>query len=624
MPVGAIERLRVEAEEDLSGRIRCFGSWSGDFGSPLDWHRNPLTGARRVSDAPASRMVADDPAVGDVKLMWEVGRFPQAFRIARAAAFTPDQSARLATGLADQIARFISSNPVGVGIHWNSGQEIAIRSVAWLFALDTLLLNQAIPDASVRVIEDSLRAHTDCVQQHLAFAKIAVNNNHLIAEALLLFVAGALLAGDTHARTLREQGHQILVGEARRQFHPDGGYLNLSHNYHRVVLQHLLLACVVARSTGHGVDASWTSALARSVDFLSAHLNPADGRLPNYGSNDGSHPSVMSTCDFSDYRPTLQAASVACRGERLFEPGPWDEEAAWLFGPSCLDLPIRGPARRSVSFAWTGFHVLRSEVDERTFLSFRCGTVRVPFSQIDMLHLDLFWRGENVLVDGGSYLYNGPREWHEHFLRTGSHNTISVDGRDQMTHHRRFRNLYLTQATLRASERSGSWSVVSGEHSGFRRHPGGCVHRRTVAFHESGLGVVRDTVLGTGRHHVRLHWLAGAFPWTFDRARATLMLDTPQGGFALAMRLVDGRIPEADVVEGQTSPPRGWQSRYYAAKVPTPSCATTLVDVCPVELFTVFGPAGFEVAVDAGEIQVTSGGILHRLALSADHMLRIL
>jgi asparagine synthase (glutamine-hydrolysing) len=107
--------------------------------------------------------------------------------------------------------------------------------------------------------------------------------------------------------------------------------------------------------------------MERSLDFLLAHQNPGDGRLPNYGANDGALPCVLSTCDFSDFRPTLQAVSVATRSERVYEPGPWDEEAAWLFGRAALDeAPLRPPARRSVAFRDTGYYVLRGR-DPRNF-----------------------------------------------------------------------------------------------------------------------------------------------------------------------------------------------------------------------------------------------------------------
>ena len=128
----------------------------------------------------------------------------------------------------------------------------------------------------------------------------------------------------------------------------------------------------------------------------------ADGRLPNHGHNDGSLSRPLSVCDFSDFRPVLQCLAVALRGERLYPPGPWDEESAWLLGPSALDAPLRPPTRRSVSFGATGYHVLRRA---EGLCALRCGDVPDRHGQIDMLHLDLWWRGHEVLCDGGTYLY---------------------------------------------------------------------------------------------------------------------------------------------------------------------------------------------------------------------------
>ena len=67
----------------------------------------------------------------------------------------------------------------------------------------------------------------------------------------------------------------------------------------------------------------------------------------------------LSSGDLGDFRPVLQAASVATRNERIYDPGRWDEMAVWMFGPAALELPVRRPARKSVSFAETGYHVLR-------------------------------------------------------------------------------------------------------------------------------------------------------------------------------------------------------------------------------------------------------------------------
>src|SRR3954454_5277811 len=115
-----------------------------------------------------------------------------------------------------------------------------------------------------------------------------------------------------------------------------------------------------------------------------------------------------------------------------------------------------------------------------------------------MLHADVWWRGLNVLADAGSYLYNDRPEWHEHFMRTPSHNTVVVDGHDQMLHFRQFKVLYRTRAKLVAFESHDDWSLCAGEHDGYTRHRGGCVHGRSILAAGNDLWVVVDRVRGEG------------------------------------------------------------------------------------------------------------------------------
>ena len=616
IPRDALAQLRKTGLEALNGRILFFGRRATDCGNPIGWHRNPDTGHQWDPNLYWSLALGDDEQAGDVKLAWEAARFPHAYQIARTAAFFPELAESCAAGLLAQITDFITANPDGRGIHWTSGQEIAIRALAWMFALDALLLRVDATRPARRIVRDRLAAEAVHVHRMLDYARVAVYNNHLLAEALFLNVAGALFSGSEASGRLRELGARLLARESPRQFYADGAYIQLSHNYHRAALQYLLLARAFARSTGTQQSTPMLAAMERSLDFLLRHQNPVDGRLPNYGSNDGALPVILSTCDFSDFRPTLQAVSVATRGERVYEPGPWDEEAAWLFGPQCLDLPLRKPARRSVSFPRTGFHVMRSATDECTYAAFRCGSVRDRFSQIDMLHVDVFWKGMNVLVDGGSYLYNGPPAWHNHFMETGSHNTIVVDGRDQMRHFRKFKCLYWTEAALLSFGRDGEWALATGEHYGYRRLPGGCVHRRSIAFHDSGVGVVRDTLLGEGAHSVRLHWLGGPFPWKFDPANAELQLQTECGDFTVLLAREDGTVPAADVVAGAEDPVRGWLSRYYWDRVPAPSLAAEVREACPVGLLTVFGPGRLEAGIVSQRLSIRAGAGVSDLVLS--------
>jgi asparagine synthase (glutamine-hydrolysing) len=195
--------------------------------------------------------------------------------------------------------------------------------------------------------------------------------------------------------------------------------------------------------------------------------------------------------------------------------------------------------RSSVAFPSTGFVVLR-EKDSHTSTSFRCGTIKDRFTQLDMLHVDVCWRGLNVLVDPGSYLYNGPPMLHAHFHCTASHNTVQVDGLDQMVHHRKFKFLHRTRAELTGFRCEPKLHSVEGQHHGFGRERKGVVHLRRVYSDGSNLWLVQDVIAGRGKHRLRLHWLLGDFPWRHDGKRVSLSTD--EGAFSLCSFGASARI----------------------------------------------------------------------------------
>jgi asparagine synthase (glutamine-hydrolysing) len=584
----AIDLLSRKALDATKGTICEFQRWEARFGDPPDWHLNPVTGERWDASQHWSRVLRDEPRVGDAKLTWEIARFPHAYLIARAAAFRPELAADLSLLLLRQMRSFLHANPVGYGIHWVSGQEVAVRLLAWLFAFDAFLARTRECAAAEAIVAQAMAEGAPHVERYLMYAETAVYNNHLLADALCLYGAGTLLPDSAEAVTWRTRSLEILERESERQFYRDGGYIQLSFTYHRVALQYLLWASVLSRAAGVAPRAAWIEAMDRSLMFLVAHQCASTGQLPNYGANDGALPMVLSNCDYADFRPTLQAASILARNERLYDAGPWDEEAAWLFGPHALDAPLRPPVRRTMSFFDTGFHVLRGG-DPSSFGTFRCGTIRDRFSQIDMLHVDVFWRGHNVLVDAGTYSYSDQTPWQHHFYRTGAHNTVLVDGFDQMRHWRRFKNLYWTKAVIREVKESPTFAYVAGEHYGYQRPGSSVVHRRAVVFAKDDLWVVYDCIVGSGSHRARLHWLAGDFPYQHDAATGTLTLTTPDGSFSVLTMDEQSRPLPSQMVAGQDNPPEGWLSRYYGDKRPVPSLSVTLEKECPISFVTVIG-----------------------------------
>ena len=588
------DQLLQYADEACRGRIHCFSTQTVDFGQPIDWYLSPHSRARWPSDCAWAVAQRDKVSeLSDVKHTWELGRFPHAYHFARAAMWHPSEARRLGGALYDQICDFDDRAPYGKGIHWASSQEIAFRLIAWLFGYATLLVGSDM-SASAQLPSTSRIAralylgalHTE---QHIDFARYAVHNNHLLSEALLLLMAGVVLPDSADTTRFRQCAIDILEEQSDRQFYRDGGYIQQSHNYHRLALQVMLLASCFARSARIEPPRSWSAALERSIDFLFAQQNPADGSLPNYGFNDGALPLLLSSCAFRDFRPALQAANIHVRSERLYPPGPWDEEAAWLLGAAPVAAATLSTRERtSRSFGWSGHHVLRDALDPNSFATFRCGTLRDRFSQIDMLHVDLWWKGHNVLVDPGSYQYNGPEYLNAHFVRTESHNTVTVDGLDQMHHHRRFKVLYWTEAELVHFQQHSGYSLCVGQHHGYRRHPGRAVHRRSVLFVRPEIWVVLDHVDGEGQHNVRLHWLGG--PFDHRLVDHSVVLHTPGGDFGVSIYDEHATPQPMNVVRGSNTPLGGWLSRHYSEKIPAPAMSMSSTAELPQTLISVIGP----------------------------------
>lgn len=546
--------LRDAAHAAARGEITLFSHARVACGDPIAWHRDPFTGQTLDASRHWSRALGE--VEGDVKSFWEPARFPHAYAMGRAATFFPEDRPVLARAMRAQIESFIDANPYARGVHWASGQEIAFRLFAFTFAFHTLL-----DDADDRFLR-RLAAHFYesgvHIARHIDYARFAVHNNHLVSEATGLLLVAHLLPEAPRAADFRRTGMALLDEAIASQFYPDGGYIQQSHNYHRVALQDLSWAFAILRASRTPLPPAWRDAASRSLDFLRAQQAP-DGRLPNYGNNDGALVSPLSSAEYADFRPALGAIAAATRGAHIYAPGPWDEEGAW-FTTSNATATATATANTTTSFDYSGFHLLRGE-EPGSFAVFRCGTLHDRFTQIDMLHLDVFWRGRNVLVDAGTYRYAGAPELHAHFLGTSSHNTVMVGGEEQMLHHRRFKTLYPARAEIVARRSGEGWALVAGEHHGYQRVFEEVVHRRAVLSVRGELWVVVDTISGRDAVASRLQWLLGPG------------LET--GPFTVEVFDGAGAPMHLDLARGVEDPPRGWLSRRYAEKVAVTSIHVT-------------------------------------------------
>ena len=154
----------------------------------------------------------------------------------------------------------------------------------------------------------------------------------------------------------------------------------------------------------------------------------------------------------------------------------------------------------------------------------------------DALSIELRCGGVEVLVDPGTYTYQGEAEWRAYFRSTIAHNCLELAGQNQSVAGGPF--MWLSAAAASEVETSGldggPKAVWRARHDGYRRLSPAALHERTVTLHrDTRRLVVEDAVESAGRHDCRLAFHIGPEVDCFlDGSMAQLSWRTGAGAMA--------------------------------------------------------------------------------------------
>ena len=145
------------------------------------------------------------------------------------------------------------------------------------------------------------------------------------------------------------------------------------------------------------------------------------------------------------------------------------------------------------------------------WVGLRAGRLIHRPGQADQLHIDLWWRGQPVTLDAGTYRYSARAPWDNGLAGGFVHNSVTVDGKEPMTRAGRFLWLDWDQAEIVTCVPS----QMVGERSGYRKM--GIRHRRSVQLVEKGLWKITDDFTPSTSdnrfHSYTLHWLFPDWPY---------------------------------------------------------------------------------------------------------------
>ncbi len=557
LPEESISEIIRETKAARAGVFRFFSHKEIDAGWPPRWHQHAESNTKwpktHWNNLP-------DMGEQDVKWLWETGRFTVAYTLARAYLLTGDDAH--AETFWQLVESFREENPPNAGAHWMCGQECAFRSLAWCFALFNLLDAPATTIERARMLVEMLAAHAERIEGNIDFA-ILQKNNHAINEALGLWTIGVMFPFLRSSARWEEKGRDILEGEAARQIYDDGAYIQHSMNYHRLILQSYSWAILLGRMNGREFSSALRERLSLAARFL-YQTTDESGRAPNYGSNDGATLFRLDSCEFSDYRPALALAFWASEKRRIYRQGPWDEPIVWMSGEEIFKR-IDPPARIDLAAETGGYYTIRST---ETWAMIRCCRYLDRPAQSDMLSVDLWWRGANLLADPGTYSYNSAPPWNNGLSLTGAHNTVEIDCLDQMERGPRFTWFHWNRGTVIHCASNDKIKFFEGQQDGYRKKLG-VIHRRAVMLVDEKLWIIIDDLRGEGERHLSSQWL---FPKSTLESRLanSFELRSPAGDFTASFfTFADGSIAqELETVCGSTSSTRGWFSDRYFHREP--------------------------------------------------------
>lgn len=508
----------------------------------------------------------------DIKQIWEPARFNWVIPLCQAYQIEPQEA--YAEFFWQKFADFRHLNPPLLGPNWASAQEVALRMLMWLLAAQCLADSSATTTARQADLCTALWQHSQRISLTLTYAH-SQNNNHLLSEALGLMLGG-LVFSDTPSgkRELKAGFHEFEAG-ILHQIEEDGTYSQHSNNYHRLMV-HLALLFMRASTLAHlRPSAQVQKRLALATRWLGGQLDALSGQVPNLGHNDGTNLLAFGASAYSDYRPTLQAASQCFLGAPWLERGPWDELSRWL-GVEIPNSPVvnTSPPLKT-SYVRLG--------NAATWASLRALRYHSRPAHADQLIVDFWHNGVNLLADAGTYAYNLADPWQNGLATTAVHNTVTVAHQDQMLRSGKFLWLKRPRAQVIPTQSDNIAAIV------YCDLPVAYTQIRTLVV-APGKGMVMLDQIELAKADrelvpVTIHFLLPDWQWqllengiklTHDAAQFTLLLSAVNPADESDIPGEISLIRAGTPLEGKTKDPlRGWVSPTYLHKQPALSLAIT-------------------------------------------------
>lgn len=423
-----------------------------------------------------------------------------------------------------------------------NSQVTGRRLQQWLLAYHYFIPNRLCLAISADFLQSLLRS----MQSQAIFLSkhLTPEGNHRTIELSAIFAFAVLFPElPDSARLMAFATHELLENLST-DFLADGVQKELSTDYHHTVLKNFLRVRELADLNNVPLGHQFDQLISKALDF-SIYAHKPDGFLPAI--NDG---------DINSYLSLLHQA-------HRYYPDP-----ALLY-VSSYGKTGKQPEQRSKLFADSGYCVLRSAWTEQSYqdgryLLFDCGNLGFgSHGHYDLLNFEAAAFGRSLVVDPGRYTYHDEHgdlpNWRHTFKGTAAHNTVMVDGKDQIAYH--------CQRPIGPEPVAKVLNFVSTP--GFDFVHGRALspqypveHQRSIFFAEQEYWIISDVLTGEDQHRYEQF-----FHLASDALNHTYRLEQTQGQGIDSPNLLLVQPANTDI---EMSIEQGWLSPEYGIKHPAP------------------------------------------------------
>ncbi|MDO5326391.1 MAG: alginate lyase family protein [Clostridia bacterium] len=615
----ADDHLIEDAEEVMNRTIYGY-----TFPGEIDWHFNPTTDAAH-----------------DNEWSWSLYRFIFWQPLARAYVQTGDE--RYPAEALSQLRGFLKAWPLSDFLADEEGYikqhqypsypwrhiETAMRLyTAFLPCLCAFRESKAFDEEGWALYLSAVKMHADYLVTH--YTNHEKSSNWLTMESGALLQTAIMFPELDKDQAWFRHGYQRVMHEMRYSFDNDGVHMERTSIYHMVAAISYFQCTRLCELNGIPVPPYAKETLSRACEFILRQLKP-DFSTPMIGDADRDD-LLARRSDTSVY----EGMNLSMDPFDLNEMRAWFRQMAQWTGRGDFLWVATGrkhghaPTERNFSMKEAGIHIMRTGWGaEDSYMHIHGVQLergeKSTHSHNDTGHFELQIAGEDILLDGGRYIYNQSiwKNWRHYFTGALAHNTLYCDDLTMgaVPGVSRVRGVRLF---LHRFEENEQYAVIDVSHNGYVFTDDPVYHRRAAVRLEKDVYVLDDRITGLGLadHDFRLTF--NFAPGKLTGEGMQYRYETPKGRQYSFTAACDAEMLPS-VLEGSEDPIGGWVSYGYSLRVPAPQLTLQRQGKAPFRCITVIAPAGCraEIGFNGDEAVIHLNGTYHTtLILAGDRIER--